>query len=40
MKIIAIIDDRTRNPRIQKDMEGVGYTWNEEEGYWQKEVRK
>lgn len=40
MKIIAIIDGRTRNPRIQKDMEDAGYTWIEEKGYWQKEVRK
>lgn len=37
MKIIARVG-RTFYPWTQKDMEDSGYTWNEEKGYWQKEV--
>ena len=38
MNIIARVG-RTY-PWIQKDMEDAGYKWNEEKGYWQKEVSK
>ena len=34
MKIFATVEN---TPKVTKEMESIGYTWNKETGYWEKE---